>query len=118
MIRQFKWSSVDIIREYSRDLAHALQTLHERGIVHGDIKMINAACFNNKIQSTGSACRFDPDDNNINDEEDNDNNVNAADYFVQHWCRPQEIFETLTTAAQYEVYLLYWKDVQDNNPSL
>lgn len=115
-IRRFERPSVDIIREHSRDLAQALQALHERGIVHGDAKMINAVRSSNKILliDLDAACRFEEDGSCEEDDHRAETYMGAK---FSSGVLPVEMFATLS-AAQHEQYLSYWQDVRESNPGL
>eukprot|EP01032_Pedospumella_encystans_P012153 gene12153-14082_t len=49
-IRRFERPDTDSIRVYFRDIARALQALHSAGIMHGDVKLLNAIRLHNHMQ--------------------------------------------------------------------
>ena len=99
-IFNFENPGIDAIKPISRQVLEALKYIHDKGVMHGDVKMLNVTRFNHdnrfRLIDFDASCRID----------------NSASYACAKFsssCVPPEMLHKFESATEVDKFNAYWQ---------
>ena len=98
----FKYENpgIDAIKPISRQMLEALKYIHDQGVMHGDVKMLNVTRFNHdnrlRLIDFDASCRID-------------NNASYAGAKFSSSCVPPEMLHRFECADEVDKFNAYWQ---------